>query len=95
MFSHLATLYPHESLSLEIISRKLVTFLALTIAQHMQTLVVRHFFNVFFSDLLIIKIPANCKLKTSGIERSQPLLIFKPFFRQTGALHFFFDEILS
>jgi len=32
---YLSTLYPHENLALEIISRNLVTFLALTTAQRM------------------------------------------------------------
>lgn len=93
VISHLATLYPHESLSLEIISRKLITLLALTTAQRMQTLAAIQLSNIFFSDSLVIKIPA--RLKTSGVGRYQPLLIFKPFFRQTGALCFFFGKFLS
>lgn len=77
VISHLATLYPHESFSLEIISRKLVTLLALTTAQRMQTLAAIRLPNIVFSDSLIIKIPA--RLKTSGIGRSQPLLTCSPF----------------
>ncbi|XP_039304918.1 uncharacterized protein LOC105201915 [Solenopsis invicta] len=74
---YLATLYPHEDLSLEKISRKLITLLALTTAQRMQTLAAIRISNMYFSDSLIIKIPS--RLKTSGIGRSQPLLLFKPF----------------
>nr|XP_012236001.1 PREDICTED: uncharacterized protein LOC105680119 [Linepithema humile] len=77
VISHLASLYPHEDLSLEAISLKLVTLLALTTAQRLQTLAAIQLPNVSFSDSLIIRIPA--RLKTSGIGRSQPLLFFKPF----------------
>lgn len=77
VISHMANLYPYEDLSLECISKKLITLLALTTAQRMQTLAAIQLSNVFLSDSLIIKIPA--RLKTSGIGRSQPLLIFKPF----------------
>jgi len=76
VIEHLSTLYPHENFSLEIISRKLVTLLALTTAQRMQTLAAIQLSNIVISDSLIIKIPA--RLKTSGIGRSQPLLTFKP-----------------
>lgn len=75
--ARLASLYPHEDLPLELISRKLATLLALTTAQRMQTLAAISISNITFSDSLIIKIPA--RLKTSGIGKSQPLLIFKPF----------------
>lgn len=43
----------------------------------MQTLAAIRLSNVVISDSLIIRIPA--RLKTSGIGKSQPLLIFKPF----------------
>lgn len=77
VIAHLASLYPHEELSLEVISRKLVTLLALSTAQRMQTLAAIQLSYITFSDSLIIRIPA--RLKTSGIGRSQPLLSFKPF----------------
>ncbi|KMQ86317.1 tyrosine recombinase [Lasius niger] len=77
VIAHLVSLYPHENLSLELISRKLVTLLALTTAQRMQTLAAIQISNVVISDSLVTKIPA--RLKTSGIGKSQPLLVFKPF----------------
>lgn len=77
VIAHLASLYPHDSLSLEVLSRKLVTLLALTSAQRMQTLAAIQRSNIIFSDILKIRIPA--RLKTSGIGKPQPLLIFKPF----------------
>jgi len=77
VIDHLATLFPHEGLSLELLSRKLVTLLALTTAQRMQTLAAIQVSNIRLAESLIIRIPA--KLKTSGIGKSQPLLSFKPF----------------
>lgn len=77
VIAHLVSLYPHENLSLELISRKLVTLLALTTAQRMQTLAAIQISNVVISDSLVTKIPA--RLKTSRIGKSQPLLVFKPF----------------
>ena len=62
---------------MEVISIKLVTLLALTTAQRMQTLAAIQLSNIFFLDFLVIKISA--RLKTSGVGRSQPLLSFKPF----------------
>ncbi|XP_018404624.1 PREDICTED: uncharacterized protein LOC108781208 [Cyphomyrmex costatus] len=66
-----------EELSLELVSRKLVTLLALTTAQRLQTLAAIRLSNIVFADSLVIKIPA--RLKTSKIGRPQPLLVFKPF----------------
>lgn len=77
VIARLASLYPHDSLSLEFLSRKLATLLALTTAQRLQTLAAIRISNISFSDSLVIRVPA--RLKTSGIGRSQPLLVFKPF----------------
>lgn len=88
---HLVTLYPYEDLSLRTISRKLVTFLALTTAQKLQTLAAIQLSNITFRDSLIIKIPV--RLKTSGIGRPQPLLAFK-LFVDKPELHFLINEDL-
>lgn len=77
VITYLSALPPHQELSLELLCKKLVTLLALTTAQRMQTLAAIRCSNVFVSDRLVIKIPA--RLKTSGIGRSQSLLVFKPF----------------
>ncbi|KYN15258.1 hypothetical protein ALC57_12525 [Trachymyrmex cornetzi] len=83
VIAHLASLYPYENLSLKLISEKLVTLLALTTAQRMQTLAAIQVIQVRVTDTLVIRIPA--KLKISGLGRSHkgpsrfPLLIFKPF----------------
>lgn len=68
VISYLATQFPYDNLSLEIIVRQLVTLLALTTAQRMQTLAAIQISNISFADSLIIKVPAN--LKTSAIGRS-------------------------
>ncbi|KYN08464.1 hypothetical protein ALC62_00556, partial [Cyphomyrmex costatus] len=77
VINYLSSLYPHESLSLPKLSRKLITLLALTTAQRMQTLAAIQIPNIRFSDSVIIKI--SSRLKTSGITRSQPLLSFRSF----------------
>ncbi|EFN80918.1 hypothetical protein EAI_04706, partial [Harpegnathos saltator] len=74
---YLARLYPYSTLSLELISKKLVTLFALTTAQRMQTLAAIQRSNIVIADSVIIRIPA--RLKTSGIGRAQPMLVFKPF----------------
>jgi len=71
VIAYLASLYPHKDLSLKLISRKLVTLLALT-TQRMQTLQTAiQLPNISISDSLIIKIPA--RLKISGIGKCEPL----------------------
>ncbi|XP_067205411.1 uncharacterized protein [Linepithema humile] len=63
VIERLSSLFPHDKLSLELLSRKLVTLLALTTAQRMQTLASIQLSNIILSDSLVIKISA--RLKTS------------------------------
>lgn len=77
VIAYLVSLFPYEELALELLSLKLVSLLALTTAQRMQTLAAIKLSNISFSEILIIRVPA--RLKTSGIGRSQPLFTFKPF----------------
>ncbi|KYM96635.1 hypothetical protein ALC62_12682 [Cyphomyrmex costatus] len=78
VISKLAKLYPHESLSLEIVTRKLVLLLALGSGQRTQTLTTIRISQILFDqDKLIIKIPD--RLKTSAPGRAQPLLTFSYF----------------
>lgn len=77
VIEYLASLFPYEGLPLELITKKLITLLALTTAQRMQTLASIQCSNIVISDALVIRIPA--RLKTSGIGRPQPLLTFRPF----------------
>lgn len=74
--TYLATLYPYDTFSLEIVFKKLVTLLALMTAQRMQTLATINISNIIFSDSIIVKIPAI--LKISEVEKSQFLLILEP-----------------
>lgn len=53
--TRLASLYPHDNLSLELLSRKLATLLALTTAQRLQTLAAIQISNISFADSLVIK----------------------------------------
>jgi len=77
VIQYLASLYPHENLSFELISRKLATLLALTTAQKLQILAIIQLSQILISVTLVIRI--STRLKTSGIRRSQLLLIFRQF----------------
>ena len=69
----LSTWYPNEELTLERITKKLVTILALTSAQRVQTLSLIKIKNIVMKDSkAYIKIPD--KIKTSGKNRFQPLI---------------------
>ena len=69
----LSTWYPNFSLTLEKLTRKLVTLLALTSAQRVQTLSLIKIDNIELCNTTIfVKVPD--KIKTSGINRFQPLI---------------------
>lgn len=70
----------NESISLETLCKKLITLLALVTAQRMQTLSLIKVCNIEKTDTKIcIKIPDF--IKTSGVNRTQPILVL-PFFRE-------------
>lgn len=77
MLAKLATQYPYDSLSLEVISKKLVLLLALGTGQRTQTLASLKLSQVILDDKLIIKVPD--RIKTSAPGRPQPLYSFSPF----------------
>lgn len=78
VISYLASLWPHECLSLELLTRKLVTLLILASVQRAQTLSLIKRTNIqFLTDSVIIKVPD--RIKTSGINRYQPLMVFNNF----------------
>lgn len=84
VLNYLATLYPNTELSLENLTKKLVTLLALITAQRVQTLSLIKTENITFTETLAqIKIPD--RIKTSGRDRDQPLLNI-PFFKEKPAL---------
>lgn len=79
-----ASLYPNESLSLENLTKKVVTLLALITAQRVQTLSKVRIEYISYSPKLIqIRVPD--RIKTSGIGRDQPLLNI-PFFEEKPSL---------
>lgn len=78
VIAYLASLWPHEDLNLQLLTRKLATLMILGSMQRVQTLSLIRRENVqFVGDTVIIKIPD--KVKTSGINRNQPLMIFRHF----------------
>lgn len=81
VITYLASLWPHERLSLELLTRKLATLLILASMHRVQTLALIRRENIqFIDDTVIIKI--SDRIKTSGINRPQPLLIFSHFVDQ-------------
>lgn len=64
VITKLATLYPHESLALEAVTRKLILLLALGTGQRILTLAAFKLSQIFFTDKVIIRVPG--RLKTSA-----------------------------
>ena len=78
VIAKLASLYPHDSLSLEILSKKLLLLLALGSGQRCQTLSLLKISQITESDdILFIRVPD--RIKTSAPGRAQPLLQFPRF----------------
>lgn len=78
VIEYLASLWPQEDLNLELLTRKLATLLILVSVQRVQTLSLIKRVNVqFLRDSVIIKIPD--RVKTSGVNRFQPVMIFRHF----------------
>ncbi|RLU19820.1 hypothetical protein DMN91_008379 [Ooceraea biroi] len=72
---YLAALPPYKGLSLELACQRLVTLLALSTSQRIQTLAAIRCTNIFFSDCMVIKFPD--RLKSSGIGKSHPIFVFR------------------
>lgn len=80
VLDYLSTRYPNENLSLEELSKKCITLLALTTAHRVQTLSKINIKNIeHFIDKILIKIPDI--IKTSRLGSKQPILAL-PYFRQ-------------
>lgn len=77
VISKLGNLYPHETLSLEVVTRKLVLLLALGSGQQCQTIATLRLSQISMGERLLIKVPDH--LKTSSVGRYQPLLYFARF----------------
>lgn len=79
VLNSLANWYPNNSLSLDKLTKKLVTLLALTTAHRVQTISKINIKNIeFFDNEVQIKIPDL--IKTSRVGTPQPVLIL-PYFR--------------
>lgn len=78
VLDHLSNLYPNEELALELITKKLVTLLALSTAQRVQTLSLIRIENIKINTFNI-EIIIDDLIKTSAPGRRPPRLII-PFF---------------
>lgn len=70
----------NSTLSLELLTEKLVTLLALATGQRLQTLSLINLDNIIKTNDNTIEIKIPYRIKTSGINKSQPLLVL-PFFQ--------------
>ncbi|XP_050312176.1 uncharacterized protein LOC126747518 isoform X2 [Anthonomus grandis grandis] len=84
VLKYLEALYPLDSLSLEDLTYKLVTLMALVSASRVQTLSMIKINNINVS-LERIEIQITDRIKTTALGRNQPLLIF-PYFRNKPQL---------
>lgn len=77
----LSNIYPNNQISLELLSKKLVTLLALVTAHRVQTLSLIKLENIsFYGEKIIIKIVDL--IKTSRVGAPQPALIIPYFFEK-------------
>lgn len=78
VIAKLKNFYPHEDLSLEVLTRKLVVLLALGSGQRCQTLASLKISQTSFNNgQLLIRVPD--RMKTTAPGRTQPLLTFSRF----------------
>ncbi|RVE41599.1 hypothetical protein evm_013747 [Chilo suppressalis] len=82
VLNYLSDLFPNDSLSLSILSKKFVTLLALVTAHRVQTISLICITDISINDDYInIRIPAT--IKTTAPSRLQPKLVL-PFFRENA-----------
>lgn len=81
VLKHLENFFPNESISLENLTKKLATLLALTTAQRVQTLSKIDLNNITRSENLI-QIFITDRIKTSGLNKAQPVLNIPVFKEQ-------------
>ena len=79
VLDHLKTLYPNDKITLEQLSLKLVTLIALSTGQRIQTISKISLENIVVSPERI-QIKISQRIKTSKVNRMQPCLML-PFFR--------------
>lgn len=74
VLDYLAHWYPNEEITLERLSKKLVTLLALATGHRMQTLSLIDIRNVFQVNEFLFEIKIPDRIKTSGPKKKQPVL---------------------
>ncbi|XP_067213058.1 uncharacterized protein [Linepithema humile] len=77
VIAHLRTLTPHSSLDRKTLTHKLATLIALATASRVQNLALIKRANISLTNPVIIKIPD--RIKTSGVNRTQPSMVFHKF----------------
>lgn len=80
VLDYLGNLYPNETLTLDLLSKKLVTLIALATGQRCQTLSLIRMSNISISSDQIVILITDL-IKTSKVGKKQPSLDL-PFFRQ-------------
>lgn len=84
VLNFLSELYPNENLDLQSLSRKIVTLIALITAHRVQTLSLIRLTNIKrLDDKIMIHISDN--IKTSAVNRTQPILVL-PFFNERPSI---------
>lgn len=84
ILNYLSNLYPNESITIDLLTKKLVTLLALSTGQRVQTLSVIKL-NCIFVNTSHITITINDVIKTSMPNRRNPSLVI-PFFVQNESI---------
>lgn len=77
VITYLGTLTPHSALDRKTLTRKLTTLMALATASRVQNLALIRRANISLTNPVIIKIPD--RIKTSGVNRTQPSMVFHVF----------------
>lgn len=79
LLDYLHSLYPNEILSLELLSKKLISLMALITAQRFQTFNLIKVENIIFTNEGEVLIFISDAIKTSGPNKMQPCLQFQSF----------------
>lgn len=85
VLNYLSEKFPNENLSLEDLSKKVVTLLALVTAHRVQTLSLTKLSNIKVFSGEKITITISDKIKTSAINRKMPILVL-PYFNEKPSI---------
>uniref|UniRef100_A0A1Y1L6N9 Tyr recombinase domain-containing protein n=1 Tax=Photinus pyralis TaxID=7054 RepID=A0A1Y1L6N9_PHOPY len=84
VLKHLSSWFPNEDISLEQLSLKLIMLLALVTAHRMQTFSLIELSHII-ADAEGVRIFIPARIKTSGPNRNQPVLVL-PFFKENSSV---------